>query len=118
VTTPRDNVYESMPPGPRWTPGYVHRGQKAVERHVCDLPAEWPRGALWRCQDGHLWVCEGTFLRRWEPATWWARLSHGGKRARDGMAIRNRQESQAHLRARLAPPPASSTPSNPDLEAE
>lgn len=69
---------------------YVHR---QTEQHVCPLPAEWIRGAVWRCPDGHLWTVDtacGTckWLGRgeggarhvhtvgyaWWPATRWQRI--------------------------------------------
>lgn len=86
--------------------GYVH---KPGERHVCPLPAEWVKGAVWRCHEGHLWTVdtacgtcrwlgkgEGgarhvhTIGHAWWPAGWWQRLLHRGRKATLGMANEHR----------------------------
>lgn len=95
--------------------GYVHK--PGVEsRHICDLPAEWLPGAVWRCVDGHLWVVGEEWSRgrtvqwtAWVPASWLQRVRHSGRRARRDMANVNRYECTVKPpppRGRVPVPPA------------
>jgi hypothetical protein len=93
-----------------------------VERHVCDLPAEWVRGKTWHCRDGHLWTVSGacgtcwwlgkgeggarhvcTVGLAWWPARWWQRVWHRGKRAELWMAGANRVRAFDHNHEGEAP---------------
>lgn len=94
----------------RWPPGFVRRPDLPdPDPHRCDVPAEWPEGAVWRCERGHLWVCgdacecRGHFDRHrgrgfhtegrvWRPASLWQRLRYGGRAAREDQGGPNRVE--------------------------
>lgn len=90
-------------------PGFIATNTR--REHRCPLPAQYGMGALWRCQEGHLWVideaceCRGRFERHggrgihtvglaYWPASWWQRRRYGPgmKRARLWMANENRVE--------------------------
>jgi hypothetical protein len=68
-------------------------------RHTCPLPAEWIEGAVWKCPAGHLWLMTRqpklrnfvvVMLGVWEPAPWWLRLRHAGRRTHVAMGNENR----------------------------
>jgi hypothetical protein len=84
---------------------YIHKPRR--DQHVCDLPAEWIAGALWRCTEGHLWTVQpqptparGYSARalEWRPADLWTLITvrargQDVKFARIDMANKNRVQA-------------------------